>query len=69
MKRNIKILKNKQEIANFEIENGKIDLIIESEVGEDILQEYCINGVNLLAEQIKIVADSWNITYKNLRES
>lgn len=68
MKRNIKILKNKQEIANFEIENEKIDLIIESEIGEDILQEYRINGVNLLAEQIKIVADSWNITYKNLRE-
>ena len=66
--RKIKILKNDRELCNFSIEGQKIDIIVESEIEDEIAQIYKLVGINLFDDKLKLASDCWNIKYKNLRK-
>lgn len=63
------ISRGETELASFETEtNAKINFTIERELGDDIVESYSIIGVDLLNEALKVIADCWQTSLKNMRK-
>lgn len=63
------ISRGETELASFETEtDAKINFTIEQELGDDIVERYSVTGIDLLNEALRVTADCWQTSLKNMRK-